>query len=666
MSTLRLSAVGLVCAALAAPAAAQMTYTWNPNTANTNWLEAPNWTGGAAGKVPGVSSAPLTTNGATTDIARFDQFFQGVSNGVALDFGLAGGQHSLGAINFVDDSLGGVMIGNSSATTAGTLRLNGATIDGVPNVVVADTGSSFGYYIFAANPQGGSGGPGMTIALGGAENVFMTYSSSLRVFVPITEAVTGAAVTVRGGAEVVFVGNSYTGRTRVIGSSLVINRDAALGVAPSSPTPGHLVLQSDAVTGPGVLVTGGATFELNANRGIAIGPTSGTGDGVLNVPDIEQPNFLSTVTYNGVIADNGGTGRLVKQGGGRLVLGGSNTYTGGTLHNGGELRLTNLNALGTTGTVTITPQGTTEAGFPLPGNLIVEAAGTFSRPVTVTYAGATVRPVTIGTPDLAAAGETAFSGAVVLDRAATVQGGNTVRTRFTGGISGPGAVTVTGTAAGRVVAFDSSTGSNFTYSGGTTVASGTLLLLGQTATQSGTGTGNVDVTGGTLGGNGRVAGAVTVGAGGRIIAGTDAANRTLTLADALTINGGKYRVVLFGAGDAASLLAVSGGATLANTPALELDLGGQTVAGLRAGGPRAYTILTAGSVTGTFVTPDFSTQGFESSEWAISYPGGTSVVLTFTPAPEPGAVLALAVAGLGVARLRRSRLRRGRPSRQTI
>lgn len=663
------TAFRLLAAALlvSAPrAAAQTTYTWNPNTSTTNWLEAANWTGGAAGQTPGATAAGLPTDGSGSDVAAFNQYFQGTGNGNAIDFGAAGGQLTLGAIAFTANSGAGsgLSIGNSSATVPGVLRLNGATVAGVPNVVLAYTGFADNYYFFQNGP-GYNGGPGMTVALGGSENVIYNTGQTIFQFhVPIAEAVPGAALTVREALVNVLGTNTYTGRTRILGGYVNIARDAGLGAAPAAPTPGHLVLQPGAF-GPATLSTNGATFELNANRGIAIGPTAGAGDAVLQVDDIEVPNFISTVTYNGIIADNGGTGRLVKGGGGVLVLGGANTFTGGTLHNGGELRLTDINALGTTGAVTISPVGYGNIA-PIPGRLLVQATGTFSRPVTVTYGGSADRVIAIGTADFAGAAETVFSGAISLQRGTTIfQGGNTAGTRFTGPISGIGAIAVAGTEDGRTVAFDSSTGNNFTYTGGTTVGGGTLLLLGQSAAQSGTGTGPVTVSGGTLGGTGRAAGAVTVSSGGRITAGTSLANRTLTLGDTLAVNAGTYRVTLFGANtDEASRLAVTGAATLSNAPLLDLDLNGQTVAGLRAAGPHSYTVLTAGSVTGTFAVPNFASLGFEPNEWTVAYPGGTAVVLTFTPVPEPGTVLAVGLLGLGLVRgLRRRYDRCPVPSR---
>ncbi|HEY2712074.1 MAG TPA: autotransporter-associated beta strand repeat-containing protein [Chthoniobacterales bacterium] len=88
-------------------------------------------------------------------------------------------------------------------------------------------------------------------------------------------------------------------------------------------------------------------------------------------------------------------------------------------------------------------------------------------------------------------------------------GGNNLSTAFSGTIQdgGPngdtgGSLTKEGT--GTTIL----SGAN-TYSGGTTVDSGTLLV--RNTTGSGTGTGTVQVNAGTLGGTGRISGAVSVG-----------------------------------------------------------------------------------------------------------------------------------------------------------
>ena len=644
----------LTLLALAPPAGAQVTYTWAGSGevgVSPRWLAPAHWTGGTAGQFPGVTASGLAGGGSATDIARFNSFPDGISQGIGIDFGAAGGQLTLGAIQ-LNDNLGGPAFGNMSDTTPGVLRLNGATVAGVPNVVIANTSYNYGYYGFAPMPNWGTGGPSYSIALGGADNVFLSYSSLLFVRVPVNEAVAGAGVTVMGqGATYFETANGYTGRTRVIGGLLGVANDASLGVAPAVPTPGHIVIQPDA-NGPGTFSTNYASFTLNANRGIAIGPTSGSGDGVLDVPGYDGYGGVATVTYNGVIANNGpaASGRLVKTGGGTLVLGGQSTFSGGVLHNGGELRLTSVNALPANTLITVNPLATTDSGFYVPTGVLAAAPGLFTGTVNVAaFGGASERPVFVGTADGVAGGETQLAVVIQSNRPITIRGGSAGGTRFSGGaITGSGHVTVTGTTPTRVVTFD---GNFFPYTGGTTVASGTLLLINQGLGQSGTGTGAVSVTGGTLGGDGRAAGAVTVGAGGRITAGTSLSFRRLWLDDSLAINGGRYRVVLYGNGNQfASLLEVAGAATLTNSPEFELDLNGLTVDGMRAAGPRIYTVLFAQqSVTGTFAAPDFSAVGFDPSEWSVSYPAdGKQVVLKFTPVPEPAGVLLVAGVVLGL------------------
>lgn len=73
------------------------------------------------------------------------------------------------------------------------------------------------------------------------------------------------------------------------------------------------------------------------------------------------------------------------------------------------------------------------------------------------------------------------------------------------------------------------------YSGGTTITAGRLLV--NNATGSGTGAGPVTVSGGALGGNGGVSGAVTVDSEGTIAPGTASSIGALTLNSAPSLNG---------------------------------------------------------------------------------------------------------------------------------
>ena len=122
--------------------------------------------------------------------------------------------------------------------------------------------------------------------------------------------------------------NTYTGTTTVSTGKLSISADQNLGTAPALATTGLLIVSG------GTLVTT-ATFTLNANRGISLGTTGGTLD----------PVSGTTLTYNGIIAGAGFLGPKTNPG--TLVLGGANTYTGGTIINAGKLSISADNNLGT-------------------------------------------------------------------------------------------------------------------------------------------------------------------------------------------------------------------------------------------------------------------------------------------------------------------------------
>lgn len=137
----------------------------------------------------------------------------------------------------------------------------------------------------------------------------------------------GAGITKTGAGQLTLgAANTFDGQVQILGGTVAASTDANLGAAPGSATARAIVIDNGALRGT-------ASFTLNANRGIAVGPTVGNGDGAIRV------NSGATLSYAGVIANNGGSGGLTKQAFGGLTLSGANTYTGPTVIENGTLTL---------------------------------------------------------------------------------------------------------------------------------------------------------------------------------------------------------------------------------------------------------------------------------------------------------------------------------------
>jgi|GEM_PF-832347 len=167
---------------------------------------------------------------------------------------------------------------------------------------------------------------------------------------PITGS--GLSLTLTGGGEVDLNGtNAFTGGLVINGGTTAKTfTDGNLGGVPGSATPGNVVINS------GILrVTN--SYTMNANRGIALGATSGT---VTN--NIITVDPAVTLTYNGIMANNGaGVGGLQKFGFGGLTLGKTNLYTGPTAVENGTLTL-NFTQAGTPTNNLIQPVSSLQLG----------------------------------------------------------------------------------------------------------------------------------------------------------------------------------------------------------------------------------------------------------------------------------------------------------------
>jgi autotransporter-associated beta strand protein len=419
----------------------------------------------------------------------------------------------------------------------------------------------------------------------------------------------------------------------------------ALGPAVSSFTRDITVQAGSTPATPHTLAVGAQTVAFTGN--ISLGQT------------LRLTNYstnLGGAALNGTISGAGGINVFF----GSWTFNGNNTYQGGTTIGGFTTDTGVTAAIGVgsdsafgNGTVMFTTFG---------GNLRADNGPRTLANAIVLNSGAYFGVA--GTNNLTLNGTVDLSGATtaqtfnILSTATTTLNG-TIQ-NGTGGINknGPGVLVLTGAN---------------TYSGNTTVNAGTLIV--NNTTGSGTGTGNVVVNSGAiLGGTGTIgnggAQAVTVSSGGVVRPGG-----SLTGIGTLTVNSGAGSNVTFAPGSTlqvnvgsspttAGRLNITGGGTadlsgLSTTAPMNIYLA--ISAGLTQGTPYSLTVVDSGAAPIVFpgggfdpnlfsVTSDFPTTGL-----TVTNPTASTIVLNFTPVPEPGSVLLVAAGVAAAAGLRRRR-----------
>jgi outer membrane autotransporter protein len=332
-----------------------------------------------------------------------------------------------------------------------------------------------------------------------------------------------------------------------------------------------------------LIIARGGALDISGltARGMTAGSIAGAGTFYLGSKQLIVGGDNRSTTVNGTIV-NGGLaggrgGSLVKTGNGTLTLTGTNRYSGGTVIKGGVLQLGNG---GTTGSIRgkiaddsilaidRSNRVTLRSAISGSGQVLQLGVGTTVLAHKNTYSGGTV--ISAGTLAVSAndelgarSGGITFAGPGTLrltsrfasDRAIDLVAGGTIdtgahRATLGGIISGPGGLTKTGS--GKLVL----TGVD-TYSGGTTIAVGTLQL-GNGGTQ-GSIIGNVLDNGvfavdrsdiftydGAISGTG---GFVQNGAGETVLSGTSTfTGRTIVNAGTLEITGSLMSSVLVNSG----------------------------------------------------------------------------------------------------------------------
>ncbi|MFA5162361.1 MAG: autotransporter domain-containing protein [Elusimicrobiales bacterium] len=172
------------------------------------------------------------------------------------------------------------------------------------------------------------------VPLGGA----VTFrNDTLTSTFTVSAVISGAGSLTKTGSGVLALSNSntYSGGTSVNGGVLLIGADSALGAS------------------SGGLAFGGGTLRVSADMSSARNVVLNSGGGAFDTDSY-------TLGLSGIIS---GSGALGKEGSGVLVLGGANTYSGGTVISSGTIQLGADNALGT-GDIAVSGDGTLDlAGY---------------------------------------------------------------------------------------------------------------------------------------------------------------------------------------------------------------------------------------------------------------------------------------------------------------
>ena len=592
--------------------------------------------GGGAGFAGGGGAGLFVTDAATAPVTIDNSgTIAGGRGGASPRAGYAGGRGEGGAAAGTPDNPNGA--GGAGIVGHDLIVVNSGTISGGMNgdgTVQADaitfTGGTNRLELRAGSVISGrvTAGGGDTLALGGSDGQSFDVGAI------------GAGAQYRG-----------FGHYQKSGSGTAVLTGSTNAVTPWTITAGTLSAASDAALGAGTgsLTFDGGTLQVTGTifRSTARTIVWGAAGGGFDITDAANSFTVSQ--------DLTGSGHLTKLGAGALVLTGFNSYSGGTTIARGTLAVDGVQALGTgavtlnggtlavaaglsgapilsnrlvveanggtldardgvlqlrgdiadgtgRGTLTITGAG---PGGGFPGLVVFFGNNSYGGPTHITATGTLIAQsatalsansdhIVDGTLDLggfdatvrslggAASGSVrSFGGDPVALTIAMPAGSSTFAGIITDGGDAPLALVKTG--AGRQVL----SGLN-SYTGPTTIDGGTLAVDGSIAASP-----LVTVNaGGTLGGTGTV-GNTLVNAGGTLAPGNSIG--TLTVQGNLTFtSGATYSIEVSPTGS--DRTNVSGAATL----------GGATVAAFYAPGAyvtKRYTILTAGSVSGTFAGP---------------------------------------------------------------
>nr|WP_285961086.1 Ig-like domain-containing protein [Pseudomonas tohonis] len=608
------------------------TYTGVTLLANYGWLKL-------SGDASMADNSVVRVNGNSVLTLLSNQTIGSLaSNNVSASIQLGNYTLTAGGDN-TSTTVAGVISGTGSLVKQGSgiLNLSGSNTYGGTTTVAA------GALSIAGDGNLGSGAvnlaDGTVLNVSGASTIdnaiTLTGNSTLDNgnAVTLSGAISGAYdLTKTGSGTLTLSGSNSYGATYVNAGTLSVSSDGNLGSGAVNLAAGTTLALTGATTVDNAIVLGGdAAVSAAANAtlsGVISGAFTLTKAGASTLTLSGTNTYGATTVSAGTLSvasdSNLGSGTVTLAGGSTLAVTGATT-------------IDNAIALGGSATVN-TGAATTLSGVISGSSLTKSGASTLTLAGSNTFTGSTT--VNAGTLSIASdanlgagalnlangttlqiTGNTTIDNALALTGLVTVNAG--AAATLSGTIGGTGSLTKTGASNLTL------SGSNIN-SGTTTVAAGTLVVDGSTASATTVASGATLAGSGTLGGDVIVQSGGTLSPGGAGVA-TLTVNGNLTLASgstlALDINGatagtGYDRVVVNGTVDVS-------GAALAVTH------------GYAAGSGDSYTVIVndaADAVTGTFSGVSeggkFNAAG-NGTELTTSYIGGSGNDLSLTAPIAP-------------------------------